>query len=92
MGVGVAGRARFFPLTAEARVVVLADAVAPFEVLSFLEDPAFVLVSGASRLTVLHPRPLMTWGFLTGVGASEVIAMGSYVLPGAVMIFTLLLW
>jgi len=73
-------------------VVALDDAVAVFAVLDFLEDPAITLASGAARLIVLDPAPQMTLGFLMGVGASEAIAMGSKVLPGAVMIFTLWLW
>lgn len=73
-------------------MVALDDAATVFDLLCFLEDPAVALTLGAARLIVLVCKPLKALSFLTGLGASEATAMGSRVLPGAVMIFTLLLW
>jgi len=73
-------------------VAALDDAAMVFSTLHFLEDPAVALASGEVRLIVFVFKPLKTLSLLTGVGALEAIAMGSKVLPGAVMIFTLLLW
>ena len=73
---GDAGQARFFPRTIAVWLDALDDAVTVFMVLVFLEDPAMVLVPGAVRLIILDSTPQITLGFLTGVGASEAIAMG----------------